>query len=80
MKDTLTRQGVAERYTFDRPAAPPVSRILNTFTGIKYVFGDPARFKNIYEVYGYGSFLMFDEAEKYVPSTLSASIYLIFLL
>ena len=66
MKASLTRRGIAKQYTFDRPSAHPECKILKTFTGIKYVFGDPTRFKVIYEKFGYGSILMFDEIAKYV--------------
>jgi linoleate 10R-lipoxygenase len=70
MKDSLTRICIAEQYTFDRPSAHPECKILNTFTGIKYVFSDPTRFKVIYEKFGYGSILMFDEITKYVLRAL----------
>jgi hypothetical protein len=76
MKASLTRLGIAEQYTFDRPSAAPECKILNTFTGIKYAFSDPTRFKVIYEKFGYGSILMFDEIAKYVLRSLSTSIYL----
>jgi linoleate 10R-lipoxygenase len=64
MKSSLTRLGVAEQYDFDPPIARRVPKVLNTFTGIKYVFSDPTRFKTIYEKSGYGSILMFDEIAK----------------
>jgi hypothetical protein len=68
MKDSLTKQGIATRYTFDRPTASPIPKVLNTFTGIKYVFNDPARFNNVYEMKalgdGYGFILSFDEVAK----------------
>jgi linoleate 10R-lipoxygenase len=66
MKESLTRQGIAKKYTFDRPTPLRAPKVLNTFTGIKYVFGDPSRFKIIYERVGYGSVLMFDDVQKYV--------------
>lgn len=66
MKDSLTRIGTSEQYTFDRPSPPRECKNLNTFTGIKYAFSDPTRFKVIYEKFGYGSILMFDEIAKYV--------------
>jgi linoleate 10R-lipoxygenase len=66
MKQSLTRQGLAKKYTFDRPTPSPDIKVLNTFTGIKTVFGDPSRFKIIYEKNGYGSVLMFDDIPKYV--------------
>jgi hypothetical protein len=64
MKDSLTRQGINKKYTFDKPIASRVPKVLNTFTGIKTAFTDPARFKVIYEKYGYGSILMFDETAQ----------------
>ncbi|RDB16366.1 Psi-producing oxygenase A [Hypsizygus marmoreus] len=65
MKATLTKQGLSGKYTFDRPLALPIPKILNTFTGIKHVFSDPSRFKIMYERYGYGSFMMFDEVAQH---------------
>jgi linoleate 10R-lipoxygenase len=68
MKDSLTKQNLATRYTFDRPITSPIPKVLNTFTGIKYVFNDPLRFHNVYEMSGlgdgYGFILAFDEAAK----------------
>jgi len=64
MKESLTTQGLAAKYTFEHPQALRVPKVLNTFTGIKTVFSDSSRFKVIYEKYGYGSILMFDEIAK----------------
>jgi len=66
MKASLTKQGIAKKYTFDPPVALRVPKVLNTFTGIKTAFSDPSRFKVVYEKYGYGSILMFDEIAKWV--------------
>jgi hypothetical protein len=52
MKDSLTKQGIVERYTFDRPVAAPEPKVLNTFTGIKHVFNDPLRFPTVYDMKG----------------------------
>ncbi|KAG6830523.1 hypothetical protein H0H87_007821, partial [Tephrocybe sp. NHM501043] len=65
MKESLTRQKLVKKYTFDRPEAFRIPKVLNTFTGIKTVFSDPSSFKVIYERYGYGSILMFDEIAKH---------------
>jgi len=69
MKDSLTKQGLAERYTYDRPVATPIPKVLNTFTGIKYVFNDHHRFRTMYELNGlgsgYGFMLSFDDAERH---------------
>ncbi|KAF8878552.1 heme peroxidase [Infundibulicybe gibba] len=66
MKDSLTKQGIADRYVFERPITTRVPKILNTFTGIKYVFNDPTRFHTVYDMKGlgdgYGFILSFDEA------------------
>ena len=67
MKESLTRQGLDKKYSFDRPTPLRVPKILNTFTGIKAAFSDPSRYKVVYEKYGYGSILMFDDNPKYVP-------------
>lgn len=68
MKASLTRQKIADRYTFTRPVTSPVPKVLNTFTGIKTVFNDPTRFKAPYDMSGlgngYGFILVFDEKAK----------------
>ncbi|KAJ6583033.1 heme peroxidase [Mycena vulgaris] len=71
MKESLTAQGIVARYTFDRPVPTPQPKVLNTFTGIKYVFNDPVRFPTLYDMKGlgngYGFLLCFNEAAKYDP-------------
>jgi linoleate 10R-lipoxygenase len=66
MKESLTKQKLDKKYTFDFPVAARIPKVLHTFTGIKTLFNDPAKFKVIYEKYGYGSILMFDEIAKWV--------------
>lgn len=75
MKESLTRQGLAKKYTFDSPVTLRIPKVLNTFTGIKAAFSDPSRFKTIYEKYGYGSILMFDEVEQWVHFCSCAAYY-----
>uniref|UniRef100_A0A8H8CDX0 Heme peroxidase n=1 Tax=Psilocybe cubensis TaxID=181762 RepID=A0A8H8CDX0_PSICU len=65
MKASLTRQRLQDKYSFDHPAILPVPKVLNTLTGIRTVFSDPTRFKNIYEKFGYGSILMFDDQAQH---------------
>ncbi|KAG6917742.1 hypothetical protein DXG01_001280 [Tephrocybe rancida] len=65
MKESLTHQKLDKKYTFDHPKTLPVPKVLNTFAGIKTVFNDPTNFKTIYEKYGYGSILMFDDNPKH---------------
>ncbi|KAJ6476780.1 heme peroxidase [Mycena vitilis] len=71
MKKSLTAQGIAANYTFDRPSPAPVPKVLNTFTGIKYVFNDSARFHTVYDLSGlgngYGFMLSFEQAAKHDP-------------
>ncbi|KAJ7078001.1 heme peroxidase [Mycena belliarum] len=71
MKQSLTAQGLAAKYTFDRPVPAPQPKVLSTFTGIKYVFNDPARFPTVYDMKGlgngYGFLLCFDQAAKHDP-------------
>lgn len=68
MQDSLTKQGIASNYTFTRPVTAPIPKVLNTFTGIKYVFNDPTKFHTVYDMKGlgdgYGFLLAFDEAVK----------------
>ncbi|KAL4262777.1 Heme peroxidase [Pleurotus pulmonarius] len=65
MQQSLTRQGIAQKYTFDRPITQPVPIVLKTFAAIKGVWNDPSRFKIIYEKLGYGSMLLFDDAKRH---------------
>ncbi|KAL0959663.1 hypothetical protein HGRIS_011365 [Hohenbuehelia grisea] len=65
MKESLTTQQIADKYTFEYPKPQPVPVILNNFTAIKHAWSDPARFKTIYEKYGYGSILMFDDVKQH---------------
>ena len=50
MKDNLMRQGIADRYMFDRPMAAPIPKILEEFTPIKHVINDPVVFPPMYEL------------------------------
>jgi len=68
MKESMTKRGLQAKYIFGRPNVLSEPRILNTLTGIKAAFNDPSKFKVIYEKYGYGSALMFDDPEQYVVS------------
>ncbi|KAJ7058676.1 heme peroxidase [Mycena amicta] len=77
MKDSLTKQGLAAQYTFDRPAAAPIPTVLNDFTAIKYVFNDPLRFPTVYDMKGlgngYGFMLSFDTPTKHNPDLALAA-------
>jgi cytochrome P450 len=65
MKESLTRLGIADRYTFDRPVPTRKPVILNTFTGINVVFNAPTKFRNVYDMKklgdGYGCVLAMDD-------------------
>jgi hypothetical protein len=50
MKDNLMRQGIADRYLFDRPTAAPIPKIIDEFTPIKHVISDPIVFPPMYEL------------------------------
>ena len=69
MQASLTRLKMASRYTFTRPVPARVPVVLSTFTGIKAVFNDPARFKAPYDMSGlgggYGFILVFDDKDKH---------------
>ncbi|KAF5365312.1 hypothetical protein D9758_005455 [Tetrapyrgos nigripes] len=69
MKDSLTRQGKADQYTFTRPVPAVPVKVLNTFTGINYVFNNPTQFPTVYDMKGlgngYGFMLTFDQAAKH---------------
>lgn len=55
------------QYSFDRPKALPVPKVLNSLTGIRHVFNDFRKFKVTYGTDmrlltdNYGFFLVFDE-------------------
>ncbi|KAF9257871.1 heme peroxidase [Marasmius fiardii PR-910] len=69
MKDSLTRQGKVDQYTFTRPVPAVPVKVLNTFTGINYVFNNPTQFPVVYDMKGlgngYGFMLTFDQAAKH---------------
>ncbi|KAH7885086.1 heme peroxidase [Phlebopus sp. FC_14] len=69
MKDSLTRQGIASRYTFDRPVPTPLPKFIDNFTSINFVFNDPSKFVSGYNMSGlgdgYGFFLAFDDVKKH---------------
>ncbi|KAG6847554.1 hypothetical protein H0H93_007410, partial [Arthromyces matolae] len=69
MRDSLTRQNLQPKYSFEHPKIQPIVKVVKTFTGIKKVFGDPSLFKTVYEKKGYGSILMFDDIAKYGQAT-----------
>lgn len=58
-------------YTFDRPIATPIPKVLNTLTGIRYVFADFEKYHQTYSydmerlTDGYGFFLSFDDRKKH---------------
>ena len=55
MKDNLSKLGIAEQYSFDRPGVAPKPHVVESFTGIKAILEDietfvapyPARAKDI---------------------------------
>ena len=63
--------GIADKYDYSRPKATPVPKVLNTLTGIRYVFNDFQRFHQIYTAdmemltNGYGFLLNFDDKKKH---------------
>ncbi|KAI0081382.1 heme peroxidase [Panus rudis PR-1116 ss-1] len=70
-RQNLTKLGIADQYLFDRPQAQPIPKVVDTLTGIRYVFNDFNKFKTTYGddmrllTRGYGFFLVFDEQEKH---------------
>lgn len=66
MAQSLAKQGIADKYTLERPKPQPQPIILTTFNAISTVWSDPQRFKNIYPKVGYGSALNFDDPVQYV--------------
>ncbi len=68
----LAKKGIIKSiddYSFDRPKALPIPKVVDTLTGIRYVFNDYTKFKTTYKdmqllTGGYGFFLVFDEKKK----------------
>ena len=71
MKESLTRLGIANQYTFDRPVPSPETIVLNDFAAINFVLDDPVHFNNLYDALkglgnGYGYFLAMDDKAQSV--------------
>ena len=71
MKESLTRLGIADQYTFDRPAPVPETVALNDFAAINFVFNNPVHFNNLYDALnglgnGYGYLLAMDDKARSV--------------
>ncbi|CAL1708758.1 unnamed protein product [Somion occarium] len=70
-RQNLTKLGVADQYSYDRPKAQPIPKVVDTLAGIRYVFADYQKFKTTYGddmrmlTNGYGFFLVFDEQPKH---------------
>jgi linoleate 10R-lipoxygenase len=65
MKESLTKRGIADQYTYTRPVTTRIPKVLNTFTRIKYVFDDSTRFHDMSGLgNGYRFMLVFDQAAK----------------
>ncbi|KAL5536114.1 hypothetical protein ACEPAF_4219 [Sanghuangporus sanghuang] len=70
-KQNLKKLGIADKYKYNRPVATPAPKVLNTLTGIRYVFNDFKKFKQIYTAdmemltEGYGFMLTFDDEKKH---------------
>ncbi|EGN99534.1 hypothetical protein SERLA73DRAFT_106133 [Serpula lacrymans var. lacrymans S7.3] len=69
MKSSLTRQGIASQYKFDRPIPAVIPKYIDTFEAINYVFKDPTRFKSGYDMsglgQGYGFMLAIDDRTQH---------------
>ncbi|KAF8630607.1 hypothetical protein AX15_002834 [Amanita polypyramis BW_CC] len=50
MKESLTKQGIADRYTFDRPTPVIIPKILDSSTSIRHVMNEPETFPPVYEL------------------------------
>ncbi|KIL59186.1 hypothetical protein M378DRAFT_27110 [Amanita muscaria Koide BX008] len=50
VKDNLTKQGIADRYTFERPAPAPVPKVLDDFVAIRHVVNNPDIFPPVWEL------------------------------
>lgn len=67
----LTKLGIVDKYDFARPVAQPIPKVLNTLTGIRYVFNDSTKFNQTYKADmelltdGYGFMLTFDDYKRH---------------
>ena len=71
MKESLTRQGISDKYSFTRPPPPgAIPHFIDTFESINFVFNDPERFVSGYNLKGlgdgYGFMMAIDERKQYV--------------
>ena len=81
-KDNLTKLGVANKYDFARPKPQPIPKVVDTISGIRYVFADYNKFKTTYGddmrllTDGYGFFLVFEDEKQSAFSSLIFGIIL----
>ncbi|KAH8099451.1 heme peroxidase [Cristinia sonorae] len=70
-RKNLTKLGIVEKYSFDRPKALPIPKVVDTVAGIKYVFNDSTKFKTTYGddmrllTRNYGFFLVFEDEQRH---------------
>ncbi|GJJ14559.1 hypothetical protein Clacol_008824 [Clathrus columnatus] len=70
-KGNLTKLGIVDKYTFNRPVPQPIPKIVDTISGIRYVFNDNNKFKVTYGTdmklltNQYGFFLVFDDQKTH---------------
>lgn len=71
-KKNLERLGIVGQpgYAFSRPKAQPIPKVVDTLTGIRYVFNDSTKFVTTYGddmrmlTEGYGFFLVFEDEKR----------------
>ncbi|KDQ11181.1 hypothetical protein BOTBODRAFT_114735 [Botryobasidium botryosum FD-172 SS1] len=69
MKESLERQGLADKYAFTPPKPGPIPKFIDNFEAINFVFNDPERFVSGYNLKGlgdgYGFMMAIDERKQH---------------
>ncbi|KAI0071441.1 heme peroxidase [Panus rudis PR-1116 ss-1] len=70
-RKNLTKLGIVDEYTFERPKPGPIPKVVDTLKGIDYVFSDNNKSKTVYGANlrmltrGYGFYLAIDGKEQH---------------
>ena len=81
-KKNLENLGIVDQYLLPRPKPRPIPKVVDTLTGIRYVFNDPIKFNTTYGddmrllTGGYGFFLVFEDEKKSAFFSLIFGIFL----
>ncbi|CUA76356.1 prostaglandin-endoperoxide synthase 2 [Rhizoctonia solani] len=69
-KENLTRLKLADKYTFERPVATPIPKVINSVSGIRYIHSNISKYTSLhglkmgYVTYPKGALLVLDEESQ----------------